>query len=166
MIDVYRFSERLMAMDDATWARHANPWSVYTRFTCLPLIALSIWSRVWLGWWSLLPLATALVWTWCNPRAFAPAKQSDGWAWKGAMGERLFLDRKRHPVPAHHTALANLLTLLSAIGGVILAYGLIVLDAWATIAGLLFTMTTKAWFVDRMVWLYEDVGRQASHQGA
>ena len=32
MIDVYRFSERLMAMDDATWVRHANPWSVYTRF--------------------------------------------------------------------------------------------------------------------------------------
>ncbi|WP_272007146.1 hypothetical protein [Roseovarius sp. ZX-A-9] len=26
-MDFYRRAERLMAMDDATWWRHANPWS-------------------------------------------------------------------------------------------------------------------------------------------
>ena len=82
-MDVFKLSERLMAMDDEVWARHANPWSVYSRFTCLPLIALAIWSRVWLGWWSLVPLVLALFWTWYNPRAFRPSTRNDGWAFKG-----------------------------------------------------------------------------------
>jgi len=51
MIDIFKVSEKLMGMDDAAWKRHANPWSVYTRFTCLPFIVLALWSRVWLGWW-------------------------------------------------------------------------------------------------------------------
>ena len=59
-MDVFRFAERLMSMDDEAWARHANPWSAWTRFSCGPFIVLAIWSRVWLGWWALLPLALAL----------------------------------------------------------------------------------------------------------
>ncbi|WNN88973.1 DUF6653 family protein [Gloeocapsopsis dulcis] len=26
------------SMSDDTWAHHANPWSVWTRFTVLPLV--------------------------------------------------------------------------------------------------------------------------------
>lgn len=158
-MDVFKLSERLMAMDDHVWARHANPWSVYSRFTCLPLIALAIWSRVWIGWWSLVPLALALFWTWHNPRAFRPSTKNDGWAFKGTRGERLFLDRKRVPVPRHHEIMANILTSISAVGALILIYGLIVLDPWATIAGLAVTILAKTWFVDRMVWLCDDVDR-------
>lgn len=161
MIDLFKLSERAMTMDEETWARHANPWSVYTRFTCLPLLALAIWSRVWLGWWALIPVAASLFWIWYNPRAFPPVLSNDGWAFKGVEGERLFLDRDRIPIPAHHLAMARRLTLLSAIGGAILIYGLIVLDVWATLCGLLFTVTTKTWFVDRMVWLFEDYNRRA-----
>lgn len=29
---------RAMTMDDATWERHANPWSVWTRMATLPLL--------------------------------------------------------------------------------------------------------------------------------
>nr|WP_238997445.1 DUF6653 family protein [Mycolicibacterium sp. CBMA 361] len=36
-------------MTDAAWRRHANPWSVWTRFAAIPLMMLAIWSRVW-GW--------------------------------------------------------------------------------------------------------------------
>ena len=43
--------ERLMKMDDAAWKRHANPWSAWTRTLILPLLALTVWSRVWIGWW-------------------------------------------------------------------------------------------------------------------
>lgn len=158
-MDVFKLSERLMSMDDAVWARHANPWSVYTRFTCLPLIALAIWSRVWLGWWALLPLALALFWTWYNPRAFPPSTRRDGWAFKGTRGERRFLDRKRTAVPSHHETMATILTALSAGGGLVLIYGLAALDGWATLCGLSITILAKTWFVDRMVWLDDEVGK-------
>ena len=53
MADPYHGAERLMGMSDAVWARHANLWSVYTRFTVLPLLVMAIWSRAWIGWWVL-----------------------------------------------------------------------------------------------------------------
>lgn len=34
------------SMSDAVWMRHAHPWSVWTRFTVLPLLIVAIWSRV------------------------------------------------------------------------------------------------------------------------
>ena len=150
-MDVFKLSERLMTMDDQVWARHANPWSVYTRFTCLPLIVLTIWSRVWLGWWSLLLLALALFWTWYNPRAFSPSSREDGWPFKGTSGERLFLNRQQEPIPAHHEQMAKLLTAVSVLGGLVLVYGLIVLNVSATLGGLAVTILAKTWFVDRMV---------------
>ena len=149
--------ERLMAMDEATWARHANPWSVWTRMSCLPLLALAVWSRVWLGWWALLPLALAVAWTWFNPRAFPPPVRTDNWASKGTFGERVFLNRKAIPIPRHHEVAAKALAALSAPGLAVLIYGLAVLDLWATLCGLVATMLPKLWFVDRMVWLYDDM---------
>lgn len=160
-MDIFKISERLMTMDDATWARHANPWSVWTRFSCLPLLALAVWSRTWLGWWALLPVGLALIWIWINPRIFKAPKTTDHWAAKGTFGERVFLNRKSIPIPAHHTRAARVLTVMSAIGAGILIYGLVVLGVWAVICGLIGTMLPKVWFVDRMVWLYEDM-KQAS----
>ena len=124
-MDIFKASERIMAMDDETWARHASPWSVYTRFTCLPLLVLAVWSRVWLGWWALVPIALALAWTWWNPRAFRPRADPDSWAAKGTYGERVFLARKDSPVPAHHLAWALGLTWVSAAGAAVLIWGLV-----------------------------------------
>ena len=59
-------------MDDAAWARHANPWSGWSRLTTLPLLILSLWSRQWLGWWALVPTALSLAWLWLNPHLFPP----------------------------------------------------------------------------------------------
>jgi len=53
-----RALEVALAMDDATWRRHANPWSVWTRATVLPLVIVAVWSRVWLGPWSLAAVAS------------------------------------------------------------------------------------------------------------
>lgn len=155
-MDIYKFAERLMQMDDATWRRHANPWSVYTRISCLPLIVLAVWSRVWLGWWCLIPLALTILWTWLNPRLFKEPKSLDSWASKGVMGERLFLDRKSNMIAKHHVDMANVLTALSVMGVMILGYGLIVLSLWASLCGLFVTILPKLWFVDRMVWIYEN----------
>ncbi|HZD43564.1 MAG TPA: DUF6653 family protein, partial [Methanomicrobiales archaeon] len=61
----------LFLLDDETWMRHASPWSVWTRFTALPLLVLAFWSRVWLGWGALAPVILALLWTYYNPRIFS-----------------------------------------------------------------------------------------------
>jgi hypothetical protein len=47
---------RLFRMDDATWLRHAHPWSVILRFTVLPLLILAFWNRLWLGWLAVIRL--------------------------------------------------------------------------------------------------------------
>jgi len=51
---------KLFGLQGDRLLRHANPISVWTRFAVLPLLALSIWSPVWIGWWSLVPIALSL----------------------------------------------------------------------------------------------------------
>ncbi|SDX19442.1 hypothetical protein SAMN05444358_103322 [Ruegeria halocynthiae] len=70
-MNIVRLSERLMGMKDEVWLRHTNPWSVWTRvLTLLPLLALAIWSRAWIGGWAWVAVGAVLVWVWDNPRAF------------------------------------------------------------------------------------------------
>ncbi len=145
-----------MAMDDATWARHANPWSVWTRIPILPLLALAIWARVWLSWWCLVPVGCLIVWALVNPRAFPAPEHTNHWASRGVMGERLFLARSIEPILEHHRRAALLLTWASALGLLPLIYGLWVFNAWAVLFGLALTVGSKIWFVDRMVWIYQD----------
>jgi hypothetical protein len=61
---------KTFGMTDEAWQRHANPWSVYTRFAAILLMILAAWSRVWIGWWALLPVAAAIVCLWLNPHIF------------------------------------------------------------------------------------------------
>ncbi|WP_316015880.1 DUF6653 family protein [Roseobacter sp. HKCCA0434] len=156
-MDLFRATERMMAMDAATWARHANPWSGWSRVPVLPLAALAIWSRVWIVWWALVPLALLVAWTLLNPRAFPPPRDLDTWMSRGVLGERLWLDRARRPVPAHHARAARLTTAIAAAGLVPLAWGLWSLDAGWTVAGLVLAVGGKLWFLDRMVWLHADM---------
>lgn len=154
-MDIFKLAERSMHMDDAAWRRHANPLSVYSRFTCLPLIVLAIWSHHWIGWWVLALLAMALLWTWANPRLFPEPARWDRWASRGVMGERVFLDH-RDMLPPHHRRAATLLTIGSITGLPVMVYGVWALDVAATLLGLLVTMICKTWFVDRMVWILQD----------
>lgn len=144
-------------MDNAAWARHASPWSVWTRIPLIFPLVLAIWSRTWIGWWALLPVALLLAWTWWNPRAFPPPRSTDNWASKAVLGERVWLNRRAVPIPARHRVVPHLLNALAAAGGLLLAYGLIVLDAPATLLGTALAFLGKMWFVDRMVWLFEDM---------
>ncbi|MEW2914437.1 DUF6653 family protein [Leisingera sp. JC11] len=155
--DLFAASERLMRMDDAAWARHANPWSVFSRMSVLPLMTLAIWSRVWLGWGGLLPVLLVLAWTWWNPRAFAPPASTDNWASRGTFGERVFLNRAQVPIPRHHEQWAKGLAWVSAVGVIPWVHGLWALNPGTTLAGLILMIGGKLWFVDRMAWLYQDM---------
>lgn len=148
-------------MDEETRMRHANPWSVWTRTTALPLLILAVWSRVWIGWWALLPIAAAVLWTWLNPRLFPPPASMDSWAAKGVLGERIWANRDHVPVPAHHRTVPNILSVLSAIGTALVIWGLIGLAVWPTVCGAVVAILGKLWFLDRMVWLYEEMREAA-----
>ena len=155
MADPYQGAERLMGMSDAVWARHANPWSVYTRFTVLPLLVMAIWSRAWIGWWALGLCALALAWNWLNPRVFAPQIDLENWASRGVLGERVWIHR-RGEIRPHHKTWVLCLTALSVPGVITLAYGLWRYDLAWTLFGMAMTVLPKVWFVDRMVWAYQD----------
>lgn len=153
--------ERAMAamfrMNEQTWARHANPWSVWTRNTALPLLVVAIWSRTWLGWWALVPLVLALLWTWLNPRLFPVPASTRNWASKAVLGERVWLNRRQVPIPAHHSRALHLLIATAALGLPVLAWGLYNLQLWPTLLGSVLIYAGKLWFLDRMVWLYQDM---------
>ncbi|MDJ0796239.1 MAG: hypothetical protein QNJ51_05285 [Calothrix sp. MO_167.B12] len=148
---------KLFQMSDEVWEHHANPWSVWTRYSGLPILVLSIWSRVWMGIWCLIPVAVSLFWIWINPRIFSKPQSTNNWASKAVLGERVWLNRQQIPIPAHHQSMANILTTISAVGTVMCIWGLIQLAPWLTVLGMVVTILGKSWFLDRMVWLFEDM---------
>lgn len=154
-MDVYGSLERLMTMRDADWRRHANPWSGWTRVSALPLLALAIWSRVWIGWWALGAALLVLVWIWVNPRAFPEPRSLDAWMTRGVLGERVFLEHRDEVAPGHVRA-AAVLSWLSLPGTVVMIWGLAALWWEGAVFGTILAMLPKLWFIDRMVWLHRD----------
>jgi hypothetical protein len=152
----------LFQMDDATWARHANPWSVFTRALVLPLLIIAVWSRVWLGWWSLLLVAVALLWNWLNPRLFPAPASTRNWASQSVLGERVWINRNNIQIPTHHRIFPNVLNAIAALGAVFVIWGLVTLSVWPTVLGAVLTYAGKFWFLDRMVWLYSEM--QDAHE--
>jgi len=148
---------RLFAMSDAVWARHASPWSVWTRTATLPVLLLAVWSRAWIGWWALLPVAAVLVWAWLNPRLFPPPRTTDTWAARATFGERLWIARREVPVPPRHRVLPHGLSAVAATGAVLAVGGALAAALWPTLLGAVLVYAGKLWFLDRMVWLFEDM---------
>ena len=156
-MNIFGYAQKLMSMSEESWARHSNPLSVYTRVTCLPLLSLAIWSRKHIDLYSLVFVAIALFWTWYNPRAFRPPVTTDNWASKGTFGDRIFLQQPSVSIPDHHKRMAYILSALSALALPTLLYGLYVNDLWVIAFGNFLVILPKLWFVDRMVWIYEDM---------
>ncbi len=156
-MSIFKKAQSLMSMTEESWARHSNPLSVYSRFTCLPLLSLSIWSREYIGAYSLILIAISLFWIWYNPRAFSPPASTDNWASKGTFGERIFLQQDFVSIPEHHIKMANFLSGLSGAGLPVFLYGLYINDLWIIAFGNFLLVFPKLWFIDRMVWIYEDM---------
>lgn len=152
-----RVAERFGLEGDA-WMRHANQLSVWTRFSCLSLIAVAVWSRDWIGWYSVAPIVVATVWMVVNPRAFGVPASTRNWASKSVFGERIWADRKSVAIPHRFKShVPNLANAYSCIGLAFLVYGLIALNVWLVVAGIVIVHGGKLWFLDRMVLLFEDM---------
>jgi hypothetical protein len=94
---------------------------------------------------------------WLNPRIFPKPQSTKNWASKGVFGERVWLNRNQIPVPLHHRTLPNLLSVVSAVGMVFVIWGVSAIAIWPTLLGATVVYLSKLWFIDRMVWLYEDM---------
>lgn len=64
------------------------------------------------------------------------------------------------PIPQHHLRLISILNVLQTLSVIILAIGLWKLNLYLTIYGMTTIYLSKMWFLDRMVWLYEDTENQ------
>ncbi|PWW23680.1 hypothetical protein JD79_02855 [Geodermatophilus normandii] len=148
---------RAFGLEGDAWQRHANPWSVYTRIPIPPLLAVAIWSRTRIGWWSLVPVAAVCAWTAVDPRAFPPPRSLDHWASRSVLGETHWAQRRQVPVPARHRVAPNVLAALSTLGVPFVVRGLAVRNGWMVLFGLAVQMSGKVWFLDRMAILHDDV---------
>lgn len=148
---------RTFGLDAAGWARHANPWSVYTRIPVPVLLAGAVWTREWIDWWCLALVAVVCVWAAVNPRAFPPPADLDAWASRAVLGETFWNDRAATPVPRRHRVAPFVLTALNTAGLPLIVWGLVAADVWILVTGLVVQSAGKLWFLDRMVWLHDDM---------
>lgn len=145
-------------LTDENWLKHANPWSVWSRYSVLPLIVGAFWSRAWIGWWCLLPGVLALLWMFFNPVFFPKPRSTKNWASKAVLGERVYLNRDQIAIPPHHqAALYKILHAISSAGLLLTIWSIVYYSVWGAMAGVILTYLGKSWFLDRMVWLYEDM---------
>lgn len=150
----------LFRPDEEGWERHANPWSVWTRVATWPVLMFVLWSFHWFGWWSLLPLAVVAGWLALNPHAFPPPASTKSWASRAVLGERVYLLREIHPIPLEHVNAATLLSIGSGVGVLFMGAGLLTQEPATFLVGGVVVLLCKLWFIDRMVWLYEDMRRE------
>lgn len=101
--------------------------------------------------------ALAIFWSWINPRIFPKPLSTDNWASKAVLGERVWINRNQIPIPDHHRIVPNLLNSISSLGIPFLIWGLWKIEIWSTALGSVLIYAGKVWFLDRMVWLYEDM---------
>lgn len=147
---------RVFAMDDLSWRRHANPWSVWTRLAAVPAGVAAVWSRDWIGWWAVLPIAAVVGWLFANTKVFRPV-DAGSWSADGIHGERRWVEQP-HRVPSRHRTVLRWLIALGLASGVLLAYGLVTLQVWPTATGTVGLLLAQLWRIDRM-GLHHRAGR-------
>lgn len=141
--------------------KHSNPWSVWTRYSVLPLIVLAFWGRLWIGWWCLIPGVLSMLWLLFNPVFFKAPKSTRNWASKSVLGERVYLNRDQIEIPSHHKKpIYKVLNTVSSVGMLLSIWATVTYSLWGAILGIALAYLGKSWYLDRMVWLYEDMKEQ------
>src|SRR5204862_6573341 len=96
-----------MILSEQTWARHANPWSVWTRYAAFPLLVAAVWRSHRIGWWALVPVAAVVGCLAINPRLFAPPRSTRSWAARAVLGERVWLAEGRRFPDRHYAGILS-----------------------------------------------------------
>ena len=110
-----------------------------------------------MGWWCLIPAIISLSWMFFNPIFFKKPKSTKNWASKSVLGERVWLNRDKVDVPKHHKTIIPILNLISSAGMILAIWAIVKLTIWPAILGIALAYLGKSWYLDRMVWVYEDM---------
>jgi hypothetical protein len=152
-VERFRGLERFFGLDETGWARHANPWSVWTRAAILPALTLAIWSRDWIGWWCLIPVLAIVFFAKANPRLFPAVDRNEGWVWAAVMGEKLWVagDPRIAQTNLHW---AGLFTILQAPAVALWLTGLVFQWPLLTVIGVVAVLGAKLLFLIEMTKIY------------
>ena len=98
----------------------------------------------------------SLIWLAINPMFFSKPRSTRNWASKGVLGERVWSegDHSTFP-PEFRTRALTVAAVYQSIGMAAFGYGLWVLNPLAAVLGLLIVQGGKAWYIDRMVLLFD-----------
>lgn len=151
-----------MLLSEAMWRRHANRWSVYTRFAALPAGIAAGWSRVWLGWWAVAPLCLVVVWLVVNPFVFAPVEKPQRWIEKGILGEQLWLEGKS---AATHKWRLRALAFAGFAGLAAMITGIAALQLWLALGGAAVVTVAQLARIRRFAAVYDEHNGHASGTG-
>jgi hypothetical protein len=105
---------RIAAFRRAIFARHANPWSAWTRWASTPLVLVPIWTRRWHH------AALVAFWLAVNPVVFGKPRDERAWSTRAMLGEELWITRRPRDAPFPITAL-SLLTSAVALSAIVAA---------------------------------------------
>ena len=85
-------------------------------------------------------------------------RRDNNWASKAVLGERVYLNRDKVEIPDHHNVpLYKILNSLSSAGLILAIWSTVYYSVWGAVLGVTMAYLGKSWFLDRMVWLYEDM---------
>ncbi|MFD3748043.1 DUF6653 family protein [Nocardia sp. NPDC058633] len=93
----------------AVFARHASPWSAWSRWATAPLVLVPVWNRSW------SQAAVIGAWFVVNPVIFPEPAHQRAWATRAVLGEELWL--------IDHPRDAGLAVDLAATGAGLIALG-------------------------------------------
>jgi hypothetical protein len=93
------------------FARHANPWSAWTRWASTPLVLVPIWTRRWSH------AVLVGLWLAVNPFVFGKPADERAWSTRAMLGEELWITRR----PRDAAMAASAVTSAVSVGAVIAA---------------------------------------------
>lgn len=70
------------------FARHSNPWSMWTRWASTPLLLVPMWRRSWRD------AALVGLWMALNPVMFSKPAHDRAWATRAALGEEQWIAKR------------------------------------------------------------------------
>ena len=74
-----------------------------------------------------------------------------------SAGERIWLNRNVVPVPQKFEPVIKVLIAISGFEALLCILGFVMQSFWMTIFGMAVLILSKSWFLDRMVWLYQEM---------